>query len=131
MMSEDLQHHPDRRELQRVDGHSLEGVRVDGERVGVAGEQRVAVRPRAQHRVGAEVAAGAALVVHHHRLAERGRHAGRAGCARRKSVCPPGGKPTTIWIGRVGYWPWARRMPGAARPRAGGGKRAERGAAAD
>ncbi len=45
--------------------------RIDGERPVRADEQRVAVGRRARHHLRADAAAGAAAVLHHHRLADR------------------------------------------------------------
>ena len=65
-----------RQVAERVDGH-LRAVEplVGHQHVGGGEEQGVAVLLRLRHGGGAEVAAGAGPVLHHHRLAEDGREA--------------------------------------------------------
>ena len=77
-----LMQDPDRREivLRIVAQIPIKGG-PDADRTVGPKQNRIAVRRRMRHRLGADMAAGARAIVHHHLLAELARHGG-GHCAR-------------------------------------------------
>ncbi len=120
---EDVRHAGDERDrrevLDRVVGHLRIQRRIDRLRADRSHQQRVAVGRRLGDEIGAQVAAGAGLVLDDEALAEGLGELGRERAGEDVGRAAPGLKGTTMRTGLLGHAPWARTQgdAAAARPR--------------